>query len=139
MVIVVTEVRYSVLILPLAGLGACTHSADLYPSNQAATVVGIPKMVYTSRMGGGPVTVNMPDGEVLTGRYAMTDDGEAVATGFSGTHTATAFAFAGGRPVEVGATDGKTTIHRDGSVNMSGGGTGECQIEPSDAMYRLVF
>jgi hypothetical protein len=63
-------------------LAGCARSADVVPLNDAANTAGIPKIdlkLYCT--GYSPVTVTMPDGEVLTGHYELTLGG-AVATGF---------------------------------------------------------
>lgn len=84
-------------VLALGTLTACTHTASLYPSNEAATAIGIPSLVYKGGMGSGPVTVQMPDSEILTGRYALTGQGESMVTGFAGGQSATAFGISGGK------------------------------------------
>jgi len=57
-------------------VGGCTATAEVGALNDKARQVGLPKMEFVKQgTGGGPVTVTMPDGEVLHGRYGVATDG----------------------------------------------------------------
>jgi hypothetical protein len=71
----------------LIGLGAvllagCADTADTFPLNDAARKIGRPKVEFVrTGIGRGPITITMPDGEVLTGTWRVAFDG-AVGMGF---------------------------------------------------------
>ena len=74
---------FLLLTLTLAAAGACARDADMVPLNEAANAVGIPKLNTTlTGTGYGPVTVTMPDGEVLSGHWRSAAGG-ASAIGFA--------------------------------------------------------
>lgn len=52
-------------------LGACTDSARVFPLDPASAQAGVPKIDFVRRgIGRGPVTITMPDGEILQGKPA---------------------------------------------------------------------
>ncbi len=71
-----------VAVVGLLELATCSREADIVPLNDAATATGVPKLsAVLYGTGYGPVTVTMPDGEVLSGHYRLAVGG-AVASGF---------------------------------------------------------
>jgi hypothetical protein len=120
-------------------LGACTDQARVYPMDPAALQAGTPKIEFERRgLGRGPVTVTMPDGEILHGEYQVTENA-SVGVGFSGTRTATALAYGSGRPVVISATgDRGTIVNCEGSADIGGHGSGICQDSRGNK-YRVMF
>jgi hypothetical protein len=87
----------------VAAVSGCTDTARVFPMDQAAAQAGVPKVEFVRQgIGRGPVTITMPDGEVLKGEYQVTENA-AVGIGIAGTHVATGVAYGSGRHV-VSAT-----------------------------------
>ena len=95
----------------------------VFPANSEAQAAGVPKIQYTSTgLGRGPVTVTMPDGEVLTGQFEVAQGGaSATAFGPHGT-TSSAFAMSGGGNFYAAATAPHTSIICEGNVSFGHGG-----------------
>lgn len=106
--------------------GACTGYADVFPLNQSARQLGTPRISFV-RQGtdSGPVTVTMPDGEILMGTYRVNRRG-FVGMAFSGARSATAMGFAGGS-VQFVANGPRTQMLCRGDGGGFGHGNGECE------------
>jgi hypothetical protein len=120
-------------------LGACTDQARVYALDPASAQAGTPKIQFVRQgLGHGPVTVTMPDGEILRGEYQVAQNA-AVGLGFMGTHTFTTVGVGGGSPVVISASDDQgTMINCDGTADIAGHGFGECQTGKG-AKYRVMF
>jgi hypothetical protein len=118
---------------------ACADQARIYPLDDAAMRAGTPKIEFVRQgLGRGPVTVTMPDGEILRGEYQVTENA-AVGFGFSGTRSATAIAYGSGRPVVISATgDRGTILNCEGSADIGGHGSGICETNRGNK-YRVMF
>ena len=113
-------------IAALAGLSACAGTADVFPLNAAAKQIGSPKVSFErTGVGSGPVTITMPDGEVLKGTYRVAFGG-GYGFAFSGAQSATALVITDG-PVQFVARGPKTEILCRGTSSTMGHGSGECQ------------
>lgn len=111
----------------------------MYPLDPAAMQAGTPKIEFQWRgMGSGPVTVTMPNGEILHGEYQVTENA-AVGIGFAGMHTATAVGYGSNRHVVISATGDRGTIMNcDGAADISGHGSGTCETSQGNK-YRVMF
>ena len=120
-------------------VAACTDSARVYPLDPAAMQAGTPKIEFERRgMGRGPVTVTMPDGEILHGDYQVTENA-AFGIGFAGTQTATAIGYGSNRHVVISATgDRGTILNCDGVADIGGHGSGMCETSCGNK-YRVMF
>lgn len=138
---------WALLVLVLPMVAGCARSADIVPLNDAANAVGIPKMdLQLYGTGHGPVTVTMPDGEVLTGHYRLMLGG-AVATGFGTAYGPRGTAFATGSSTII-PTSGAfalqavgnrgTTIACQGTAGGMGHGTMACATNHG-AQYQVMF
>jgi hypothetical protein len=94
--------------------------------NSAAKQIGDPKIEFVRQgIDRGPVTIIMPDGEVLKGHYRVARDG-AMAMAFSGGQTASAVGVGNGG-MQFVARGPKTELLCQGSVSIGGHGNGRCQ------------
>lgn len=118
--------RFGWQLVALLALCSCTDTADTFPLNDSAKRLG-PIQISFARtgVGSGPVTITMPDGEVLKGRYRVAFGGSE-AFAFSGAHSASALVISDG-PVQFVASGPKTQILCRGSSSPFGHGNGECQ------------
>jgi hypothetical protein len=113
-------------LMVLGFLSGCASSSDVFPLNEAAHKIGDPKIVFVRQgIDRGPVTITMPDGEILEGNYIVARDG-AIAIGFSGGRTATAIGVGNGG-VQFVAKGPRTEMLCRGSVSIGGHGNGQCQ------------
>jgi len=140
------------LIFVLFVLGGCTKQARLYPVNDMASKTGVLEAEYKdSGMGGGQVTIIMPDGEILNGEYSTVDTSNVgfgsiyasvYGTGGSafGSGTATSYSVPGSSPGIVSLFGNKGTMMQCEYFvsNWSGKGGGAC-ISADGALYRLHF
>jgi hypothetical protein len=126
------------VLLSTIALCGCTERGPLYPLDQTSAQAGSPVVEFTRRgMGSGPVTVTMPNGEILHGEYRVTENA-AMVMGFSGSHVSTAVGYGSGRPVVVQATsDSGTVMTCEGSADIGGHGSGICEIRGNH--YRMMF
>jgi len=107
-------------------IAGCTDTADTFPLNNAAKQLGPVKVSFVrTGTGSGPVTINMADGEVLTGRYRVAF-GSAQGFAFSGTRSASALVITDG-PVQFVANGPKTQMLCRGDSSTMGHGSGQCQ------------
>jgi hypothetical protein len=119
-------------------VGACTDQARVFPLDPTAMTAGIPKIEFVRQgLGRGPVTVTMPDGEILKGEYQVTENA-AIGVGFSGAQTYSAIGFGSGRGVVLSATGEHTIINCDGTADIGGHGSGTCQTSQGNK-YRIMF
>jgi hypothetical protein len=105
----------------------------------ASAQAGIPKFDFVRQgLGHGPVTITMPDGEILTGEYQVTENA-AVGMAFSGPHMATGMAYGSGRHTVVSATGTHGTIMNcELMLDIGGHGSGICQTSPQGNQYRVM-
>jgi hypothetical protein len=87
--------------------------------------------------GHGPVTITMPDGEILRGEYQVTENA-TIGMGFSGIYSATAIGYGSNRRVAVNAVGARGTIMTcDGTLDISGHGTLVCKTNHG-TRYRVM-
>ena len=120
-------------------LSGCADTARVFPLDQASAQAGIPKFDFVRQgLGHGPVTVTMPDGEILKGEYQVTENA-AVGMAVAGRSIATGVAYGSGRHTVVSATGDRGTIMNcDLMLDISGHGSGVCQTLPQNAQYRVM-
>lgn len=110
----------------IAALSGCAGTVDTFPLNATAKQIGNIKAEFTrTGVGSGPVTITMPDGEVLRGHYRVAF-GSAQGFAFSGAQSASALVITDG-PVQFVATGPKTQILCRGISSTMGHGNGQCQ------------
>ena len=86
-------------------LSGCAGTVDTFPLNPAAKQIGNIRAEFTrTGLGSGPVTITMPDGEVLASALVITSG-----------------------PVQFVATGPKTQILCRGFSSTMGHGSGQCQ------------
>jgi hypothetical protein len=145
--------KLALLFVVLIFLPACTSTkhARLYPFNELASQTGVLQAEYLdSGMGGGQVTITMPDGEILNGEYSTVDNStvgfgsiytSVYGTGGSafGSGSATSFSVPGSSPgiASFYGTNG-TMMQCEYFVSRSGKGGGACK-SADGALYRLHF
>jgi opacity protein-like surface antigen len=139
--------HFLLIAVAAALLAGCARTADVVPLDDAATAAGIPKIDMTLYgTGYGPVTVTMPDGEVLTGHYqlslsGMVSSGSATATGSSGSATVSGSAIAmpttGSFVLQAVGNHG-TSISCRGEAGGLGHGSTVC-VTNHGAHYQLIF
>jgi len=117
---------------------ACGGSGRTFPLDDASLAAGTPKVEFVMYgTGHGPVTVTMPNGEILKGEYQVTENA-AVGFGFSGVQTATAIGYGSNRPVAVNAVGDRGTILTcDGALDIGGHGSLVCQTNHG-TRYRVM-
>lgn len=110
-----------------AMLAACTDSADTFPLNEQARRIGSPTLSFVrTGTGRGPVTITMPDGEVLRGDYRINRSG-FIGTAFAGRHSATTIGMGDGF-VQFVANGPRTQLLCRGVTGaLSNHGNGECE------------
>jgi hypothetical protein len=129
-------------------LTGCARTADMMPLNDAATVLGIPKLdVALYGTGYGPATVTMPDGEILNGHYHLAIGG-AVSTGFGVASSRRGIVVASDssnvvpmqNPFMLQAAGGLggTTMTCEGSAGGLGHGGAVCTTNRG-AQYQMMF
>lgn len=130
--------RLIVVIALGAVCAGCSDTGRSFPLDDASLAAGVPKFEFVRQgLGHGPVTVTMPDGEVLQGEYQVTNN-DAVGVAFAGGHMATAIASGSGRPVAVNATGPRGTILTcDGTLDIAGHGSLICQTNRG-TRYRVM-
>jgi hypothetical protein len=140
----------SVALAALALAGCVTHPSS-FPANEQARTLGNLRVDMTIYgVGAGPVTVHMPDGETLVGRYSVNVGGVVgfgsvygAAYGNGGYASGSAFGsssmIAMSSPGIADATGPKTTIHCEVmNNNYTGHGNGACQTDKG-ALYRIQY
>jgi hypothetical protein len=120
-------------------LVGCTDCARLFPLDPAAKQAGTPRIDFEWRgLGRGPVTVTMPDGEILHGEYQIT---KSAAGGVSipGVQIGSTVADGSSRHVVISAnSDRGTIINCDGATDTAGRGSGTCETSRG-YKYRVTF
>ena len=110
-------------LIVLLATSACAGTGTMTPLNPAAQQIGIPKVEYTrTGLGHGPVTVTMPDGEVLNGSFQVAEQGAFVTAFNSRGGSSSAFASSGGGNFFVSAVGPRTTLACQGNVSFGHGG-----------------
>jgi hypothetical protein len=110
-------------------LACCTSTADVFPLNSAARALGSPQIDFVREgLDQGPVTITMPNGEILKGHYYVARSGGFALASFSDGQSATALALGDGG-VQFVARGPETEMLCRGSVSLGGHGNGECQTE----------
>jgi hypothetical protein len=107
-------------------LSGCAGTADSFPLNKAAQQTGPLQISFIrTGIGRGPVTIVMPDGEILKGEWRVNS---SISEGFafSGGQTASSLVVGGGS-IEFVTTGPKTQILCRGDTGGAGHGNGECQ------------
>ncbi len=131
----------------LLTMAACSRAADMVPLNDTASALGIPKVDATLYgTGYGPVTVTMPDGEVLSGHYRLAVGGSVttgIATAYtphgSATATGTAISTPMNNPFTAQATGSRgTSMICQGSGGGMGHGDAVCRTN-AGAEYQMMF
>lgn len=133
--------------LAAAFLAGCARTADIVPLDAAATAAGIPKVDMTLYgVGYGPVTMTMPNGEVLKGHYQLSMGG-SVSTGFATASGPSGSAFVSGSSTTIPMSGGfvlqatgnrGTSIACQGSAGGLGHGSTVC-VTNHGAHYQLMF
>ena len=113
---------------------ACTDTAALFPMNEQAQALGVPRLEFRRGLPHGPVKVTMPSGEVLVGSFQVAVEG-AFATAYGTGGSATAFGVSGGGNFFAAASGPKTTLICRGNVSFGRGG-GECRTQDG-AQYQV--
>ncbi len=108
-------------------LCACTDTADMFPINNQAQKLGVPRVEFRRGLPQGPVHVVMPDGEELNGSFRVAVGG-GVVTAFGSGGTATGLATSGGGNFFAAARGPKTTLTCVGNVSFGHGG-GICRTQ----------
>lgn len=122
----------------LLTLSNCTDTARVFPMNQVAMTQGVPKFEFVRQgLGRGPVTVTMPDGEILQGEYQITENA-AVGIAVAGARTATAIGYGSNRHTVIAVSGPKTIMNCDAETDIGGHGSGVCQTGQG-AQYRVMF
>ena len=127
-------------------------TGTLYPVNDGAISTGVLRIEYQDNpfAYGGPATIRMPDGEVLSGEYMTADQsvigfGNIYASVYSGAQSAYGTSFSsvtaspGSSPGIISLFGNRgTSMQCEYFVNRSGGGAGACKSSRG-ALYRLHF
>ncbi len=131
--------RFPAPALLLLLLPGCTGAATAYPINDQAIQTGVPKVEFIRYgTGGGPLTVTMPDGEVLKGEYRVISN-VGIGFGFGARGTATAIGAGGSSPVAASVVGSHGTVMTcDGAVDLGGRGVADCATNRG-ARYRMMF
>jgi hypothetical protein len=119
-------------------LCSCTGQARIYPMDDASLKAGVPTIEFTRYgTGQGPVTITMPDGEILRGEFQVTEN-TVIGAGAFGRYTSSMIA-TGTSPVVIGATGDRGTIMNcEGAADVGGHGSGICQTN-KNLKYRVMF
>lgn len=133
--------KLATLLLAAICLGGCvTRATQLYPDNDIARATG-PLTAVIEGHGNlnGTMTMTMPSGEMLAGRYSI---GAAGAVGFGTAGRAFGSAmFVGAQGVGVADMLGPrgTTAHCEfANNNFNGHGNGVCRLS-TGAVYRMQY
>jgi hypothetical protein len=139
-------------------VSACQMGATLYPINDEARSMRLLHATYTARgIGAGPVTVQLPSGEVLTGEYRIIRSGDisfqlatarSTAAAKSGRQAALASSSATSTAFSIPAgANGMAVLYGDRGTSadcalvmdtLSGKGAGTCELS-NGAIYRIVW
>jgi hypothetical protein len=119
-------------------LAGCTIEARVFPLDAPTMAAGTPKIEFV-RQGAqnGPVTVTMPDGEILKGEFQVTENA-SVGFGFAGSQTFSTVGFGSGRAVVASATGPRTVMNCEGTADIGSHGSVICQTSQGNK-YRVMF
>lgn len=139
-------------ILAAMALAGCVSSVQTYAANDEARALGkLDVKITMYGTGSGPMSITMPDGEVLSGRYSIivggsTSYGSLYATAYGTGGVASGSAFGSSSIMSnsspgVADAQGQThTAHCEVmNNNISGHGNGVCEIQPGGARYRIQY
>lgn len=138
--------RAAAAILAILPLCTCTDTGQMTPLNDEAARLGPPKFEFVRQgTSQGPVTITMPDGEVLHGRYQVVQGGaigfgsaSSVGTGGSAFATGSSVVMSGGGAVLISASgDRGSSMTCQGQVSFGHGG-GICRTLRG-AEYQMMF
>lgn len=133
-----TRISAPIILLSAAGLLGCTSQARIYPMDDAALKAGAPKIEFTQYgLGRGPVTITMPDGEILKGEFQVTDSA-TIGTGVVGLTSVTAMSSGPSAVVLAATGDRGTIINCEGTTDIMGHGSGICSTNKG-RKYRVMF
>jgi hypothetical protein len=132
--------RVPPLLIAATILGGCADTGRVFPLDQTSAAIGTPKFEFVRQgIGRGPVTVTMPDGEILKGEYQVTENA-SVGVAFSGVRMATGVAYGSGRHTVANVIGDRGTIMNcDFVLDIGGHGSGICQTSPQNAQYRVLI
>jgi len=144
--------KRSFVVLSLLALTSCAATATLYPANDAATKMGpLQATITRTGTGSGPITVTLPDGEVLNGRYSVNVGGSmgfgslyGSVYGANGYASGSAFSStymvpnSSGGAADLMGPKGTTAHCEFMNNNWSGHGNGACQLS-NGATYRVQY
>jgi hypothetical protein len=125
-------------------LAGCASTTNLYPENDIALKCGPLKgTLMKYGVGSGPISITMPDGEVLTGQYTMNLGG---AVGFGSTYGGGRSTFSTASVTPMGSTieadlsgpKGTTMRCELRNNNLTARGNGECRAS-NGAAYRVQY
>ncbi len=120
----------------------CTATARLYPANDIAAATGILTFSYEDTgLGYGPVSLRMPDGEMLTGEYTTVSTTDTTfGTIMSGGQVSSfqGFSSGGGSPGTASLIGNRGTLMQCEYIAGDFSGTGTCRTNKG-AQYRLHF
>jgi hypothetical protein len=123
-------------------LNPVTDTADVFPLNDAARKIGIPQASFVRLgTGQGPVTITMPDGEVLTGTYRVafnTESSTGIGLGFAGQISVASVQSVGSGIMQFVAHGPKTALLCKGYSTPAGHGQGQCQ-NLDDALWTISW
>lgn len=131
------RMSFALLALALAG---CADHARIYPMDSMALRTGTPKFEFVRNgLDNGPVTITMPNGEVLRGEYQVTQNA-AAALAITGRHLTTAVGVGGDSPVVINAVGNRGTIMNcEGTADLDGNGSAVCDGGPKVGKFRIMF
>lgn len=127
-------------------LCACTDTGQMTPLNDQAVKLGTPKFEFVRQgVSHGPITVTMPDGEVLHGGYQVIQggavgfgSGTAFGPGGAAYATGSSVVMTGGGAVMISASGDRGTIMTCRGETSFGHGGGTCGTV-TGAEYQMMF
>jgi hypothetical protein len=133
------------IVIAAACLAGCvSRDPQLYPDNDAARTLGpLTAHLEGHGTGNGTITLPLPNGEILTGRYSISFGGavgvgSAYGSGGFASGSAVAIGNSGNGAADMIGPKG-TTAHCDlANNNLTGHGNGACQLS-SGALYRMQY
>ncbi len=131
----------------LVGAGATTRILALYPENREANALGPLSAHLEGQGGSGVISIKLPSGEVLKGRFKVTPGGSVGAYGKSrgvdrpgGAYTGAGDPILHGSPtfVDMEGPSG-ATVHCEGmNHDPHAHGSGVCRFS-NGAEYRILY